>query len=92
MRREDGTGEGGRVQGNAGASFGGSVEWEGAYRTVGVRARYSDLPNKCSARAVSDAGVGNREPALVPASGPLLYKEGRRKDRGRESSSQRRWW
>ena len=32
---------------------------------------------KCSARALSDADMGKREPALVLASESLQYKEGR---------------
>jgi hypothetical protein len=74
MWREDGTGEGGRVEGDAGASFGGSAAQlgrEGAYGTAGVCARCPDPSKESSARVLSDAGMGKREPALVLASDSL---------------------
>lgn len=53
-----------------------SLSSEGAYGTAGVRIRCLDLSKKCSARALGDAGMGKREPALVLASASLQYKEG----------------
>ena len=54
-----------------------SLRREGAYGTAGVRARCSDSSNKCSARALSDVGMGKSKPALMLASESLQYKEDR---------------
>ncbi|SRR5258706_7360709 len=48
---------------------------EGAYETMGVRARCPDPSRKCSARASSDAG--KERTGLVPASESLQCKEDR---------------
>ena len=79
MRREDGSGEGGRVEGDAGTSFGGSAaqckkgrgRWDsGSARTVfePVKEMLSESIERCV--------DGKREPALVLASELLQYKEG----------------
>ena len=89
MRREDGTGEGGRVErGVLGASL--NPRREGAYGSAGERARCSGPSNKCSTRASGDAGDGKERTALVLALESLQYKEGREEGqaKGRQPSKQ----
>ena len=89
MRREDGTGERGRVEGNAGASFGDSVAQSKMGRrkcSHGVRTRQRNpQPGRRAVR-----GMEKREPALVLPSESLQYKEGREegKAKGRQHSKQ----
>ena len=69
----------GRVEGDAGTSFGSFVtrsKKEGGIWDSGIARAVFGPSKKCPARASSDAGGGKREPALVLALESRQYKEG----------------
>ena len=65
MPREDSAGEGGRVKGDAGASFGGRVARPKKKRGVWDRGIARTVLGPVKARALNDAGMEKRELALV---------------------------
>ena len=65
MPREDSAGEGGRVEGNAGAPFGGCVAQPKKERGIWDSGIARTVFGPVKARASNDAGMGKRELALV---------------------------
>ena len=94
MRREDGTGEVGRADDDAGASFGGNVTqskkgrgiWNSGGYAHGVRTRQRNAQRERRAMR----GMGKRELALVLPSESLQFKEGQEEGqaKGRQHSKQ----